>query len=74
MNANNKHTSGNKYFQIYINIINHKCVTNIIIFKGSPKKRTEIISILKHNNDIILNSQLYNGNYKKKKKMELNII
>lgn len=51
---------------IFIYFMFNSYMKNIIIkfFLGSPTKKPEIISILKHKSDITLNSQLYNGNFK----------
>lgn len=50
---------------IHLNNLINAVVNDIFYFwLGSPTKKPEIVSILKHKNDITLTSQLYNGKYK----------
>jgi len=56
MLANNKQSSGNLLF-LFLCLV----IVNLSFFLGLQLKKPEIISILKHKNDITSNSQLFNG-------------
>jgi len=58
MLANNKQSSSDKLF------LNFCLGYNKYNFSGLQLKKPEIISILKHKNDITSNSQILNGKFK----------
>lgn len=58
--ANNKQISG--IYKSFLKIQSINIIIKYFFLLGSPTKKPEIISILKHKSDITLNTQLYNGN------------